>query len=86
MEVEETVIEKIRQRRDFGRSKYGVTMERADLTDLDWLNHAQQEAMDLAIYLEKLIKSQKEKQVPKKKRTFLEWLREMRAGGFSRWI
>ena len=30
-------------------------MERTDLTDVDWLNHAQEEAMDLAIYLQKMI-------------------------------
>lgn len=56
MEIEESVIAKIRQRRDAGRVKYGVTMERADVDTLDWLQHAQDEAMDLAIYLEKLIK------------------------------
>ncbi len=30
-------------------------MERKDLTELQWLKHAQEEAMDLAVYLEKLI-------------------------------
>ena len=30
-------------------------MERTDLSELEWLVHAQEEAMDLAIYLEKLI-------------------------------
>ena len=32
-------------------------MERTDLSELDWLIHAQEEAMDLAIYLEKLIQT-----------------------------
>ena len=53
--IEERVIRKINQRRETGKKKYGTTMERTDLTELDWLEHAQQEAMDLAIYLEKLI-------------------------------
>lgn len=58
MEIEESVIEKIRQRRDAGRKKYNTPMERTDLTMLDWLQHAQDEAMDLAIYLEKLMRIQ----------------------------
>jgi hypothetical protein len=58
MEVEEAVISKIRDRRERGRAKYGTTMERADLSRLDWLRHAQEEAMDLAIYLERLIREE----------------------------
>lgn len=54
-EIEESVIEKIRSRRDVGRTKYGTTMERNDLSMVQWLQHAQEEAMDLAIYLEKAI-------------------------------
>lgn len=53
-EVEEAVCEAIRARRDAGRKKYGTTMERTDLTAPQWLQHAQEEAMDFAIYLEKL--------------------------------
>jgi hypothetical protein len=55
MEIEERVIEKIRMRREAGRKKYGVSMERDDLTRVQWLRHAQEEAMDLAVYLEKCI-------------------------------
>ena len=61
MEIEESVILKIRQRRDEGRKKYGTSMERTDLSKLDWLRHAQEEAMDLAIYLEKLIQEEDRK-------------------------
>jgi hypothetical protein len=57
LECEEAVIEKIRARRHAGRRKYGVSMERTDLTKLDWLRHAQEEALDFAIYLEKLIQA-----------------------------
>lgn len=53
--IEESVISKVRFRADNGLIKYGVTMERTDLSRLDWLIHAQEEAMDLAVYLEKLI-------------------------------
>lgn len=60
MEIEESVIQKIRERRDRGRKKYGTTMERDDLCTKEWLIHAQQEALDFAIYLEKLIQNGQE--------------------------
>lgn len=60
-EVEERVVAEIRIRRDKGRAKYGVSMERGDLTRRQWLQHAKEEALDLAIYLEKLIKLEEEK-------------------------
>ena len=53
--IEQLVIEKISQRASEGKKKYKTTMERQDLTELQWLVHAQEEAMDLAVYLEKLI-------------------------------
>tara|TARA_R110002020_G_scaffold101665_3_gene239314 strand:- start:128 stop:439 length:312 start_codon:yes stop_codon:yes gene_type:complete len=53
--IEESVIQKIQSRAAVGKSKYGVTMERQDLSRLEWLIHAQEEAMDLAVYLEKCI-------------------------------
>lgn len=52
--IEERVIDKIRERADIGESKYGVTMERTDLTRVEWLNHLQEELLDGAIYIEKL--------------------------------
>ena len=55
MAIEESVCYKILKRSEEGKKKYGVTMERKDLTELQWLKHAQEEAMDLAVYLEKLI-------------------------------
>tara|TARA_R100001244_G_scaffold110568_1_gene81726 strand:- start:14 stop:169 length:156 start_codon:yes stop_codon:yes gene_type:complete len=42
-------------RAEVGEKKYNTTMERKDLSRVQWLVHAQEEAMDLAIYLEKLI-------------------------------
>lgn len=52
--IEESVIEKIRNRAIAGFNKYGKTMEREDLSIQDWILHAQEEAMDLCVYLEKL--------------------------------
>jgi len=54
--IEDAVAKKIQDRAEVGKNKYGVTMERGDLTNIEWLVHAQEEAMDLAVYLEKLIK------------------------------
>ena len=53
--IEEQVCFKILKRSDVGKDKYGTTMERNDLNRLDWLKHAQEEAMDLCVYLQKLI-------------------------------
>jgi len=53
--IEDEVCKKILGRAEVGKEKYGVTMETAPLTKLEWLIHAQQEAMDLAVYLQKLI-------------------------------
>tara|TARA_R110000765_G_scaffold332811_1_gene423428 strand:+ start:10478 stop:10699 length:222 start_codon:yes stop_codon:yes gene_type:complete len=53
--IEYRVCTKITQRAELGKKKYGITMDRTDLTELQWLVHAQEEAMDLAIYLEKII-------------------------------
>ena len=53
--IEDEVCKKIQGRAEVGKSKYGVTMETAPLSRLEWLVHAQEEAMDLAVYLQKLI-------------------------------
>jgi len=53
--IEGAVAHKILRRAEVGRRKYGTTMERNDLSIVEWLTHAQEEAMDLAVYLERLI-------------------------------
>lgn len=55
------VANKIIGRSDFGYTKYGVTADRDDLTLDQWLTHAQEEAMDFAIYLEKIKKELNER-------------------------
>lgn len=52
MEVEEAIIDLIRTRREVGRKKYGVSMERGDLSISQWITHATEESLDFAIYLE----------------------------------
>lgn len=46
------VIKKFAERSELGFKKYGTNLERTDLTLLDWINHAQEEALDMALYLE----------------------------------
>ena len=52
--IVESVIKQFKDRSSVGIEKYGTTLDRTDLIRLDWINHAQQEAMDLVLYLEKL--------------------------------
>lgn len=52
----EAVRSKLKQRAEVGLRKYGTDTTRQDLTHLQWLKHAQEEAMDLAVYLERIIK------------------------------
>ena len=52
------VLKKYKQRSEVGIKKYGVTLERTDLNTLQWLKHAQEEAMDLSLYLERLIQDE----------------------------
>ena len=56
--IENIVAFKVLQRAEAGLNKYGTTMERSDLTKLEWLTHAQEEAMDLVVYLERLIQDE----------------------------
>jgi len=52
--IVQSVIKQFQERSDVGIKKYGVTLDRNDLNTLQWINHAQQEAMDFVLYLEKL--------------------------------
>lgn len=51
--VIDAVREDLLRRSQFGIKKYGVTLERTDLTLRDWLNHAYEEALDHANYLKR---------------------------------
>ena len=52
--IVELVIDKFKERSNTGIKKYGVTLERNDLSFQDWIKHAQEEAMDFILYLEKI--------------------------------
>jgi hypothetical protein len=49
-----SVIKLFAKRSEVGIKKYGVTLDRTDLSVLDWITHAQEELMDGILYLEKL--------------------------------
>ena len=48
------VLAKYYERSERGIKKYGRTLDRDDLSFIDWLNHLQEELMDATLYIEKL--------------------------------
>lgn len=52
--LNEVVIDMI-MREKKGYSEYKKTMDRNDLSQKEWLQHAYEEALDLALYLKKII-------------------------------
>jgi hypothetical protein len=54
------IIDDLLFREEKGRAEYGTTMDRKDLSEDQWLQHAYEEALDLAIYLKKIIKTRSE--------------------------
>ena len=53
------VITDLIAREKMGRIKYGVTVDKANLSEKEWLNHAYEEALDFAIYLKRIMKLKK---------------------------
>jgi hypothetical protein len=55
----DSIVQKVQQemntRAEMGYNKYKQTLDRTDLSVIDYLQHAKEEAMDLALYLEKTI-------------------------------
>lgn len=42
-----------------GMTKYGISVSDRPLSRLEWLQHAKEEALDLAVYLQRLIEEEK---------------------------
>lgn len=57
--VEEYIVEEIRRRRKHGLQKYGQSVDDNKLTLIQWLQHAKEECLDQAIYLERAIREQR---------------------------
>ena len=50
----QAVKEKFEKRSQTGIRKYNTTLERTDLSFLEWLEHLQEELMDATLYVERL--------------------------------
>jgi hypothetical protein len=61
--IVESVIKQFKDRSNVGIDKYGVTLDREDLTLIEWLEHTKQEQMDSVLYLEKAIKELKKQNI-----------------------
>jgi len=48
------VLAKYYERSETGIKKYGRTLDRDDLSFINWLTHLQEELMDATLYIEKL--------------------------------
>ena len=44
----------LKTRSETGIRKYGTTLDRTDLSVKQWIDHAIEEALDLALYLERI--------------------------------
>jgi len=59
--IVESVVNRFKERSEVGITKYGTTMDRKDLSTLEWMIHFREELMDGLLYLERVIKdTQKE--------------------------
>lgn len=52
--VVQAVVDKFRQRSEFGQIKYGTTLASNPLPLEGWIQHMQEELMDAILYLERL--------------------------------
>jgi len=55
------VIEDMRKREIKGKLEYGTTLDRTDLSNKEWIYYAYEEALDLALYLRKIIENNNDK-------------------------
>jgi hypothetical protein len=53
--IVESVINQFKERSSVGINKYGVTLDRTDLSTLQWMIHFREELMDGLLYLERVI-------------------------------
>jgi hypothetical protein len=52
--IVDTILNKFVDRAEMGFKKYNNTLDRKDLSKVEWINHAQEELMDGILYLERL--------------------------------
>lgn len=52
--IVDSILNKFVDRAEIGFTKYNNTLDRKDLSKVEWINHAQEELMDGILYLERL--------------------------------
>ena len=52
--IVDSILNKFIDRAEMGFNKYNNTLDRKDLSKVEWINHAQEELMDGILYLERL--------------------------------
>ncbi len=57
--VNKAVVDKITSRAIKGMATYGKPMTRTDVSTLAWLQHFQEELLDAAVYVERLIQDER---------------------------
>ena len=54
-DIYKEVITDLISREKMGRAKYGTTVDKANLSEKEWMQHAYEEALDFAIYLKRMM-------------------------------
>lgn len=54
--IVDSIVDEFKNRSEVGFKKYGTTLDREDLTELEWRIHFREELMDAILYNEKVIK------------------------------
>jgi hypothetical protein len=57
--IVKTTINEFLERAEQGKKKYGVSLDREDLIDIDYLVHMKEEMMDAILYINKFLVLQK---------------------------
>ncbi len=58
-DIYKDVITDLISREKMGRAKYGTTVDKANLSEKEWMQHAYEEALDFAIYLKRMMNNKK---------------------------
>ena len=58
-DIYKEVITDLISREKIGRAKYGTTVDKANLSEMEWMQHAYEEALDFAIYLKRMMNNKK---------------------------
>jgi hypothetical protein len=80
----ESVLTKYKARSEAGLRKYGTTLEREDLSFVDWLNHLQEELMDATLYIERVMKDVQDQAEERQSAKVVEHtVRQLREGSWG---